>query len=190
MKQKIVLASGNKHKLKEIREILPDCHIISCQELGFFDDVEETGSTFYENAFIKAKAVFDRFHLPTLADDSGICVTALGDAPGIYSARYSPEGTDEDNRKLLLKNMQNESDRRARFVCCLVLIKSKDEVITVTGETHGQLLYEEQGENGFGYDPIFYSDDLKISLGIADANAKNSISHRGRALMALREKLS
>ncbi len=189
MKKKIVLASGNKHKLREIREILCDYEIVSCHDLGFYDEVEETGTTFYENAFIKAKAVYDRFKLPTLADDSGICVFALDDAPGIYSARYSPEGTDESNRRFLLENMKDKADRRARFVCCLVLIKEDGEIVTTTGETHGELLYEESGENGFGYDPIFYSLDLKNSLGIADAESKNSISHRGRALRALKEKL-
>lgn len=187
--KKIVLASGNKHKLKEIKTILSDYEIISCKELGFYEEIEENGSTFYENALIKAKTVCNALNLPTLADDSGICVDALDGQPGIYSARYSPEMTDEANRHFLLKNMEDKTDRSARFVCCMVYAHPDGTIISATGKTEGTLLYKDEGDNGFGYDPIFYSFDLNKSLGIASSEEKNKISHRFRALQSLKEKL-
>ena len=189
MKRKIVLASSNKAKLKEIRQILDGYEVFSCKELGFDGEIEENGSTFYENALIKARTVSDALGLPALADDSGICVDALGGAPGIYSARYAGDGIDAHNNELLLRNMADKSDRKAKFVCCMVYYKPGGEIITATGETFGKILYEPQGENGFGYDPLFYSDDLRKSLGVASSEEKNSVSHRSRALAKLKELL-
>lgn len=186
-KRKIVVASGNKAKIREIREILSDFEVVSMKEMGFDAEIEENGKTFYENAFIKAKAVSDYLGLPALADDSGICVNALGDEPGIYSARYAGDGIDEHNNELLLKNMQGKTDRRARFVCCMVYYSPNGEIKTAMGETHGKILDELQGENGFGYDPLFFSDDLNKSLGVASAEEKNTISHRARALFKIKE---
>lgn len=185
----IVLASGNKHKIKEIGEILKDYNVVGYKELGFDFEIEENGSTFYENALLKAKAVSDALNLPALADDSGICVEALNGMPGIYSARYAGDGIDAHNNALLLKNMEGEENRRAKFVCCMVFYKPNGEIITATGETYGEILYKEQGDNGFGYDPLFFSYDLKKCLGVATAEEKNSISHRFRALQSLKDKL-
>lgn len=188
-KLKIVLASGNKHKIKEIAQMLPEFEVVGYKDLGFDFEIEENGKTFYENALIKAKAVCEKLSIPALADDSGICVEALNGEPGIYSARYAGDGDDNHNNELLLKNMQGVADRRAKFVCCMVLYKPNGEIITATGETEGEVLNELQGENGFGYDPLFYSYDLKKCLGIATAEEKNTISHRFRAVNALKDKL-
>lgn len=187
--EKIILASSNKGKLKEIRSILADYEVIPCSEAGFNAAIEENGKTFYENALIKAKTVSEALGLPALADDSGICVDALGGAPGIRSARYSAEGTDRSNCRLLLKNLENVTDRKARFVCCMVFYKPGGKIISATGETYGKVLCAPEGENGFGYDPVFFSSDLGKSLGVASEEEKNSISHRRRALEKLKELL-
>ena len=189
MKQRIVLASGNAHKIKEISDMLPEFEVVGYKELGFNEEIVEDGSTFYENALIKAKKVATALNLPALADDSGICVEALGGKPGIYSARYAGDGIDKHNNQLLLKNMQGIKDRRAKFVCCMVFYKPNGEIVTATGETHGEIMLEEHGENGFGYDPLFFSYDLEQCLGIASAEEKNRISHRFRAISALKDKL-
>ena len=188
-KQRIVLASGNTHKIKEIGQMLPDFEVVGYKDLGFDFEIEEDGTTFYENALIKAKAVATALNLPALADDSGICVDALDGQPGIFSARYAGDGVDEHNNELLLENMQGVENRKAKFVCCMVFYKPNGEIITATGETHGKIMYECQGENGFGYDPLFMSDDLNKCLGVATAEEKNTISHRFRAIQALKEKL-
>ena len=188
-KQRIVLASGNAHKVKEISQMLPEFEVVGYKELGFTEEIVEDGKTFYENALIKAKTVSLFLNLPALADDSGICVDALGGEPGIYSARYAGDGIDKHNNELLLKNMEGKTDRKAKFVCCMVFYKPSGEIITATGETHGEIMYGERGENGFGYDPLFYSYDLNKCLGIASAEEKNTISHRFRAISALRDKL-
>lgn len=188
--KKIVLASGNKNKLREIRQILSDYEIVPCFELGFNDEIVEDGNSFFENALIKAKTVSNALKLPALADDSGICVEALNGMPGIYSARYAGDGNDENNNKLLLKNLEGQTNRNAKFVCCLVYYDTDGNIITVEGETCGKILYENEGENGFGYDPIFYSNDLKKSMGVATDVEKNSVSHRYRALIKLKKKLN
>ncbi len=188
-KQRIVLASGNAHKIKEIGQMLPEFEVVGYKDLGFDFEIEEDGKTFYENALIKAKAVSEALNLPALADDSGICVEALNDEPGIYSARYAGDGVDQHNNELLLKNMKGVENRNAKFVCCMVFYKPNGEIITATGETKGLIMQDCQGENGFGYDPLFYSLDLNKCLGIASAEEKNTISHRFRAISALREKL-
>ncbi|MBE7061744.1 MAG: RdgB/HAM1 family non-canonical purine NTP pyrophosphatase [Clostridiales bacterium] len=188
-KQRIVVASGNRHKVKEIAQMLPEYEVVSYKDLGYDFEVEENGKTFYDNALIKAKTVALALNLPALSDDSGICATALNGEPGIYSARYAGDGDDEHNNDLLLKNLLDKEDRRAKYVCCLVFYKPNGEIITATGETHGKILKERVGYNGFGYDPIFFSDDLGKSMGLATDEEKNSVSHRFRALKKLREKL-
>ncbi|MBO5068159.1 MAG: RdgB/HAM1 family non-canonical purine NTP pyrophosphatase [Clostridia bacterium] len=188
-KKRIVLASGNSHKIKEISDMLPDYEIVGYKQLGFDFEIEEDGTTFYENALIKAKTVSDALNLPALADDSGICVDVLDGKPGIYSARYAGDGIDEHNNQLLLKNMQGQTNRKAKFVCCMVLYSPDGKIVTATGETHGQILDKCYGENGFGYDPLFFSDDLQKCLGIASSEEKNTISHRYRAIKQLKEKL-
>lgn len=185
----IVVASGNAGKIREISEILNDYRVISCKELGFTDDIEETGKTFYDNALIKAETVAKALNMPALADDSGLCVTALSGAPGVYSARYSGTGTDEGNIDKLLKETENVSDRSAKFVSAVVVYYPDGKIVSAQGETFGEILRARRGNGGFGYDPVFYSYDLKKSFGEASAEEKNSVSHRARALAELRKKL-
>lgn len=187
-KKKIVVASGNAHKIKEIAAMLPDYEIVGYKQFADFE-IEETGKTFYDNALIKAKSVAERLNLPALADDSGLCVDALNGAPGIYSARYAGDGIDEHNNELLLKNMKGVTDRRAKFVCCMVYYDVNGEILSATGEVKGEILTERQGENGFGYDPIFYSYELAKPMGKASAEEKNSVSHRHRALTEIIKKI-
>ena len=188
-KQTLVVATGNAHKLREIAQIFPEYEVISQKQAGFFDEVDETGTTFMENALIKARAACEALGLPVLADDSGLCVVTLGGAPGIYSARYSgAHGDDKGNRALLLKNMQGVTDRRAYFACAVALVSPDGREWTAEGRTEGEILLEEDGEGGFGYDPIFLSSDLQKSFGIATAEEKNAVSHRYRALCAIRKK--
>ena len=187
-KKRIVVASGNAHKIKEIAEMLPEYDIVGYKELADFE-IEETGKTFYENALIKAKAVAEKLKCAALADDSGICVDALFGAPGVYSARYAGDGNDEHNNELLLKNMKDKTDRRAKFVCCMVYCAENGDVLSATGEVKGEILRERRGENGFGYDPIFYSFELAKPMGLASAKEKNSVSHRHRALAEIIKKI-
>lgn len=188
-KQRIVLASANAHKIREISQMLPEFNVVGYKDLGFNEEIIEDGKTFYENALIKAKTVSLALGLPALADDSGICVDALGGEPGIYSARYAGDGIDAHNNKLILENMRGKTDRKAKFVCCMVFYKPNGEIISATGETHGEIMLEEHGQNGFGYDPLFFSYDLNQCLGEASAQDKNKISHRFRAITALKDKL-
>ena len=188
-KQKLVVATGNAHKLREIAEIFTEYEVVSQKQMGFDEDVEETGTTFAENALIKARAAAKALSGMALADDSGICVDALGGAPGVYSARYCGyHGDDKKNRDLLLENMKNESNRKAHFTSAIALVYPNGKEVVVEGKTYGKILYKEEGDGGFGYDPIFESDDLKKSFGVATAEEKNAVSHRFRALQALREK--
>ncbi len=185
-KRVLVVASGNAHKLREIAEIFTEFEVVSQKQMGFDEDVEETGATFLENARIKATAAAKALGLPTLADDSGLCVDALDGAPGVYSARYcGHHGSDKENRDLLLKNMQGATDRRAHFTSALALVYPDGRELTAEGCTYGKILTEEQGEGGFGYDCIFQSDDLNKSFGLATAEEKNAVSHRFRALQSL-----
>jgi len=188
-KVKIVLASNNKDKLKEIREMLPDFEIVACRDAGFVGDVEENGNSFFENALIKAKTVSNALNLPALADDSGICVEALGGAPGIYSARDAGDGIDEHNNELLLENLNGKENRKAKYVCCMVYYKPDGSVESGVGEMYGEILTSPQGSNGFGYDPLFFSYDLNKPVGLASEREKNSVSHRFRALEKIKDKI-
>ncbi len=189
MKERLIVATGNAHKLKEIAEIFTDFEVISQKQAGFLDEVEENGSTFQENALIKARAASKALRLPALADDSGLCVDALKGAPGVYSARYAGgHGDDKANRALLLKNLAGEEDRRARFTCAVALVYPDGREITAEGYTRGKILLEEVGDGGFGYDCVFESEDLGKSFGVATAEEKNRVSHRFRALQALLRK--
>ncbi len=184
-KKILVVASANAHKIKEISQMLPEFEVKGYKEFGLDFEIDETGETFFENAFIKAKTVSEILKLPVLSDDSGLSVEVLGGEPGVYSARYAGDGNDEHNNDKLLLNLEKYTDmeqRKAKFVCCMVYYRSNDDWHTVTGETEGAIAFQREGENGFGYDPIFYSYDLKKSLGVATSEEKNSISHRSRAL--------
>lgn len=187
-KTRLVVASGNKNKLREIAEIFTEFEVLSQKEAGFDAEVEETGKTFLENALIKARAACAALGCPVLADDSGLCVAALNGAPGVYSARYcGRHGSDEENRALLLKNMQGITDRAAHFACAVALVFPNGKEIVAEGRTYGKILTEEIGNGGFGYDCLFESEDLKKSFAVATAEEKNRVSHRYRALQSLLE---
>ena len=192
---KVVLASKNKHKLEEISKITEkfDMELVLESELGVDIDVEETGSTFEENSFLKAEAVMKATGLPALADDSGIAVDVLNGEPGIYSARYGfDESLDDRGRlNLLLKNTENVPDdkRQAKFVCVITLVTPQGQTIQARGEVHGMLLRAPAGENGFGYDPIFYYPPFGKSLAQVSPEEKNRVSHRANALKVFYEKL-
>lgn len=189
-KIKLVVATGNAHKLREIAEIFTEYTVLSQKQMGFDEDVEETGATFAENALIKARSASKALGCIALADDSGLCVDALDGAPGIYSARYcGHHGDDKANRDLLLKNMQGVTNRRAHFTSAVALVYPDGKELVVEGHTYGNILMKETGEGGFGYDCLFESEDLGKSFGLATAEEKNAVSHRFRALQALREKL-
>lgn len=190
---KLIVATNNAHKLKEIKSILGGEFekILSLKEAGAELKAEENGSTFEENAIIKARGV-EASSMAVLADDSGLCVEVLGGAPGVKSARYASEGEenadDASNRRKLLKEMEGKEERKAKFVCAVALLWG-EELYTAEGETEGRILTDERGERGFGYDSIFYSDELGKSFGEAEEEEKNGVSHRGRALKKLLEKL-
>ena len=192
---KIVLASKNPHKLVEINEITKKFgfELVLQSELGVDLDVEENGTTFEENSLIKARAVMEATGLPALADDSGICVDALGGAPGVYSARYGGDETLDDwgRLQLLLKNTENLPDgqRQAKFVCVITMVTPEGQTIQARGEIHGELLREARGENGFGYDPIFYYPPMGLSTAEMSSEDKNKVSHRANALKVFYEKL-
>lgn len=192
---KVVLASKNKHKLEEISKITEkfDMELVLESELGVDIDVEETGSTFEENSYLKAEAVMKATGLPALADDSGIAVDALNGEPGIYSARYGfDESLDDRGRlNLLLKNTENVPDdkRQAKFVCVITLVTPQGQTIQARGEVHGMLLRAPAGENGFGYDSIFYYPPFGKSLAQVSPEEKNRVSHRANALKVFYEKL-
>ncbi len=189
-KIKLVVATGNAHKLREIAEIFTEYTVLSQKQMGFDENVEETGTTFAENALIKARSASKALGCIALADDSGLCVDALDGAPGIYSARYcGHHGDDKANRNLLLKNMQGVINRRAHFTSAVALVYPDGKELVVEGHTYGNILTKETGEGGFGYDCLFESEDLGKSFGLATAEEKNAVSHRFRALQALREKL-
>ncbi len=193
--RKLAAATGNKGKLSEIREILRDepVEVIPISEL--FDsipEIEENGSTFLENALIKARYVFDHCGLWTLADDSGLEVDCLGGAPGVKSARYAGEScnTEANNRKLLsaLSGVPLEK-RQARFKCVMVVVTGKDRYIFSEGVCRGRIGLSPQGSAGFGYDPLFIPDGFDCTFAQLDSRVKNSISHRGKALADLKEKM-
>ena len=192
---KVVLASKNKHKLVEISKITEKfgIELVLQSELGIDIDVEETGTTFEENSFIKAEAVMKASGLPALADDSGIAVDALNGEPGVYSARYGFDDSLDDwgRLELLLKNTEQVPDgqRQAQFVCVITMVTPDNQVIQARGEIHGELTRQAQGENGFGYDPIFYYPPLGKTTAEMSPEEKNRVSHRGNALRVFYDKL-
>ena len=192
---KIVLASKNPHKLVEINRITEKFgfELILQSELGIDLDVEETGTTFEENSLIKAEAVMKATGLPALADDSGIAVDALNGEPGIYSARYGFDDSLDDwgRLQLLLKNTENVPDgqRQAKFVCVITMVTPDGQTIQARGEIHGELLRQPVGQNGFGYDPIFYYPPAGMTTAEMSSEAKNEVSHRANALKIFNEKL-
>ena len=189
---KLVLASKNPKKLVEMNDILSHLGVEVCSEAeaGVDVEVEETGTTFEENSLLKARAVMEASGMPAIADDSGLCVDALGGAPGVYSARYGgPELDDAGRYRLLLENLRGQMTRTAKFVSVITCCFPNGDVICARGECPGTIAYAPQGEGGFGYDPVFFVPRLKKTFAQLSPEEKNAISHRGRALRSFQEKL-
>lgn len=189
----IVLASNNKHKIKEIKEILGNVNILSLEEIGYRDEIEETGSTFEENATIKAEAIHKflkekNLSYPVMADDSGLCCEGLNGSPGVYSARYAGNHDDKANREKVIKELKGKT-KEAYFVCDIVYIDEEGKKKNYVGKTYGEIIEEEKGRTDFGYDCIFYSKDLKKTFGEAEEEEKNEVSHRRRAIEELKKEL-
>ena len=179
---KMVLASKNPHKLTEMSAILSQLgiEVILESDAGVDVDVEETGTTFEENAALKAAAVMKASGLPAIADDSGLCVNALGGGPGVYSARYGGEGlTDKDRYELVLKGLSGQLDRGAKFVSAICCAFPNGDVVTARGECPGLITYSPRGSGTFGYDPIFLVPEKKKTFAEMEGEEKNAISHRG-----------
>ena len=183
---KVILASKNQHKLTELSAILSELgfEIALESEYGLDIDVEETGTTFEENSFLKADAVMKASGLPVLADDSGLMVDALDGAPGVYSARYGHKASDKERTAYLLENMKEvpEERRGAKFVCVITCLFPDGRKIVARGECPGVIARAPHGENGFGYDPVFYLPELGMTYAELPSEQKNAISHRARAL--------
>ena len=192
MSEKFVLATHNPGKLKEMGAILArfGVEVVSPKDLGLTVDVEETGTTFAENAMLKAKAICAAAKLPAIADDSGLCVDALNGGPGVYSARYGGEGLDDKGRYMLLLNsLRGQSTRTAHFTCAIACAFPNGDTLTAEGRCDGTIAYAPMGEGGFGYDPVFFVPELKKTFGQLTAEEKSAISHRGRALESFIGKL-
>ena len=201
-KYTFVLASANKNKIREFRQILCekaseilgrddiDIEILSLYDIGYTDDIIEDGETFEDNAKIKARAASAVCDYPCIADDSGLEVDALGGEPGVYSARYAGgHGDDDKNIEKLLSKLEGVSDRSAHFVSCIAYCAKDGECFTLRGEAHGTIMTEKRGENGFGYDPVFECAVHHRSFAELTADEKNAISHRRKAIEKLAEKL-
>lgn len=187
---KAVLASHNKKKIVEMRDILSQLgvEVLSQSDVGVDIEPEETGTTFAENARIKARAIMEATGLPAIADDSGLVVDALDGAPGVYSARYGGEGLDDTGRwQLLLKNMEGKEDRACRFVSVICCAFPDGSEIMAEGACHGVVAHGPSGEGGFGYDPIFWLPEQNKSMAELAPEEKNAISHRGNALRVFKE---
>ena len=193
--KKLIVASNNEHKIKEIKEMLIQFpfEVLSLKEASLNIDVEETGSTFMDNAEIKANEIFKIANGDmVLADDSGLSVEFLDGAPGVFSARFAGEhgDTSANNEKLLyLLDGEKEENRKAKFICAMVLIVNEDEIVKVQGEVEGIITAEFRGEKGFGYDPLFYLPKYNKTFAQMSNEEKNAISHRGRALDKLKSEL-
>ena len=190
--KKIIFATGNKDKMREIREIMADVdvEVISMKEAGIFVDVVEDGATFEENALIKTRAIAEHTDAIVLADDSGLEIDYLDKAPGVYSARFMGEDTSYDiKNQALIDKLDGvpKEERTARFVCAIAAVLPNKEELVVRETMEGYIGYEAEGENGFGYDPIFYLDEFGCSSAALSREQKNEISHRGKALRAMKE---
>lgn len=185
---RLVLASKNPHKLGEMQTILGELglEVVLESDVGVDVEVEETGTTFEENALLKARAVMEVSGMAAIADDSGLMVDALDGAPGVYSARYGGLDSDRARTELLLHNLRDvpQQQRTARFVSAIACALPDGRVVTARGTCEGSILFETRGENGFGYDPVFYVPQLGMTFAQADGDAKNAVSHRGNALKA------
>lgn len=189
----LIIASNNPHKLIEIKAILGGLfdEIVSMREAGILHETVEDGETFLENALKKAREIAEISGCPALADDSGICVDALGGAPGVLSARFcGVHGDDEANNRLLLEKLAHTENRGAHFACAIALAYPDGSAVTAEGQLYGEIAREEKGANGFGYDPLFYLPEYNMTSAEISPEEKNRISHRGKALRALLQKLN
>ena len=188
---KFVLATHNPGKLREMGEILSSLgvEVVSPADVGITVDVEETGTTFAENAMLKAKAICAASGLPAIADDSGLCVDALAGAPGIYSARYGGLDSDQARYRLLLENLRGAGSRAAHFHTAIVCCFPNGDRLDAAGDCFGTIAYAPQGDNGFGYDPVFFVPELRKTFAQLTPEEKNAISHRGNALRAFAAEL-
>lgn len=188
---KLVLASKNEKKLAEMNAILSELGVEVCSEAqaGVDVDVEETGTTFEENSLLKARAVMEASGLPAIADDSGLCVDALNGAPGIYSARYGGVDSDQARYRLLLENLRGAGARTAHFHTAIVCCFPNGDRLDAAGDCFGTIAYAPQGDNGFGYDPVFFVPELRKTFAQLTPEEKNAISHRGNALRAFAAEL-
>ena len=189
---KFVLATHNPNKIREMGAILGQfgVEVVSPKELGITVDVEETGTTFAENAMLKAKAICKEANLPAIADDSGLCVDALNGAPGVYSARYGGEGLDDKGRyMLLLSSLRGAPTRAAHFACAVACAFPNGDTLTAEGRCDGSIAYAPLGEGGFGYDPVFLLPGTGKTFGQLTQEEKSAVSHRGRALKDFAGKL-
>ena len=193
MSEKFVLATHNPGKMKEKSAILAELgiQVVGPDELGIDVEVEETGTTFAENAMLKARAICAASGLPAIADDSGLCVDALNGGPGVYSARYGGEGLDDRGRTmLLLQNMRGQTTRAAHFACAICCVFPSGDTLTAEGRCEGAIAFAPMGEGGFGYDLVFLVPEKAKTFSQLTAEEKNAISHRGKALRAFSEKLA
>lgn len=193
--KEIVLASSNQGKVREVEMMMKDMgiRVIPLSETSFTEEIEENGATFEENAVIKARAVAEKLQVPVLADDSGLEIDYLDKAPGIYSARYLGHDTPYSiKNQMILEKLEGIADERrsARFVCSMALAFPDGKVLTTTATMEGRIAYEIKGENGFGYDPIFYLPEFHMSSAEISPEQKNEISHRGKALRMMKEEIA
>ncbi|MBS7227180.1 MAG: RdgB/HAM1 family non-canonical purine NTP pyrophosphatase [Oscillospiraceae bacterium] len=190
---KFVLATQNMKKLEELKKVLSDLgvEVVSEAELGVKVEVEETGETFAENSLLKAKAVMEATGLPAIADDSGLCVNALNGGPGVYSARFGGEGLDDRGRyMLLLQMMQGQTDRSACFHTTVTCAFPNGDVLRADGDCHGTIAYAPMGDDGFGYNPVFFVPDKRKTFAQMTLEERSAISHRGNALRAFKAALA
>lgn len=193
MDMKLIIASNNRHKIKEIKDILGERfgEIVSLREAGIEHETVEDGATFAENAFKKAREIAELSGAAALADDSGLCVDALGGAPGIFSARFAGEhGNDEANNRKLLEELAGKSNRSAHYTCAVALVYPDGTSLTAEGHLHGAITEHPRGSGGFGYDPLFVVRGESRTVAEMGSDEKNSISHRAAALRLLLEKLN
>lgn len=188
---KLLIASNNQHKIDEIKQILGNKfeQILSLSEAGIVCDPEENGKTFLDNALIKVRAVAKLTDMPVLGDDTGLCVDALNGAPGVHSARFAGDHDNAKNRAKLHYELQDETNRKAHFSTAVALLYPDGRLVTAEGRVDGEILHTEVGANGFGYDSLFYCNEIGKTFAEATAEEKNAVSHRGRALQNLANKL-
>lgn len=187
----VVIATNNKNKVREFKSILdnPNLEFKTLKEIGYDKEIEENGNTFEENAIIKATTVAKDLNVIAISDDSGLCVDALGGAPGIYSARYAGTHNDEDNNALLIKNLNGIENRNAHYECAICIAYPNGDYITEIGTVSGIIIDDRRGNGGFGYDPYFYIPEFGKTFAEVPLEKKNTISHRNKALMKIKDRI-